>query len=86
MVIYLFVAFAVILLVNVVSSTVVKIQVNRMLPEDEQFSWWSRSTSGIIRKHRELFPNSSLANVSAYSGWATIFLFALIVLSNILGT
>jgi nitrate reductase gamma subunit len=85
MITYLFVAFAVILLVNVVSSTVVKIQVNKRLPEDEQFSWWSKSTSGIIKKHGELYPGSSLSDVSQYSGWAAIVFFVLIVLGNVLG-
>jgi hypothetical protein len=84
MLIYILGAFAVVAVVNTISSTLVKINVNSMLPEDRQFSWWSRSTSGLIKKHRELFPKSRLADVSEYSGWAGVLLFAFIVLDALI--
>jgi hypothetical protein len=79
-----FVVFSICAIVNGIVSTVMKIQVNRNLPEYERFSWWSRSTSGFYRKHRELFPDSSLYSIAQGSFWTAILVFAAMLLNPIL--
>lgn len=78
-----FAALAICLIVSFVLSIVIKIQVNRKLPEDERFSWWSRGRFGVYGMHRELFPGSLLADIAQGSFWLGLLLLAAIVVSEI---
>lgn len=79
MLIYLLVAFGVVAIAAVVFAAMVKLQVNRMLPEDQRFPWWSRATSSVFAMHRELFPDSLLSSIAMGSFWLAILLIGAIV-------
>jgi len=83
MFIYLLIAFGVVGIVANVSTTMVKLQVNAKLPENERFSWWVHYTNEVGRRHRELFPDSALSDIALYSRLACLFLFVSIVLISI---
>jgi hypothetical protein len=60
-------------------SAYIKIQVNQKLPKTERFSWWTRHTFPVVRKHRELFPGSPLPSIAMLSFWGTVLLFLALV-------
>jgi len=82
MLIHEFGAFIVFAVITNVASFAVKMQVNSTVPREEQFSWWNWYTSEVGKKHRELFPGSSLPYVARYSYWICLLLFAAMILGS----
>lgn len=78
-----FASFIVFGLITDYASTVMKVRLNKMLPENERFSWWARNYSAVSNKYREFHPNSHLPDLARYSGWICIFLFVVGVLSSL---
>ena len=78
----IFIAFG---LANVVSGTVMKLEVNARVSKGERFTWWSRNDSDVARKYRALFPGSQLPNISRYTGWVCLALIVVMVLGSLLG-
>jgi hypothetical protein len=78
-IIILLAAFVVVAIAALVFAAMVKLQVNRMLPEDQRFPWWSRATSSVYAMHRELFPDSLLADIALGSFWLAILLLGVMV-------
>jgi len=81
---YGIIAFLIFGVVTNTASTVMKMQVNDRVSEDERFSWWSRNYAEVGRKHRELFPDSPLPDIARYSGWVCLLLLAAGVLVSLL--
>ena len=81
---YGIIAFLIFGVVTSTASTVMKMQVNDRVSEDERFSWWSRNYAEVGRKHRELFPDSPLPDIARYSGWICLLLLAAGVLVSLL--
>jgi hypothetical protein len=75
MFIYRIVALVIFGAVTSASSTVMKMQVNDRVPEDERFSW-SRNYADVGRKYRQLFPDSLLPDIARCSGWICLLLLA----------
>lgn len=67
-----------------VIAWLMKSRVNAALPEDKQFSWWSRDFRGVNRAYRENFPNSVLPDIDRYGGYAIWILFAGLILVSLL--
>jgi hypothetical protein len=80
MFIYGVVAFLILAAVSSTASTMMKIRVNNELKKDERFSWWSRDYSDVGRKHRQLFPESSLPDIARFSAWMCLLLLAAAIL------
>lgn len=56
------------------ASVLARTQVNQKLPQEQRIKW-SRFSLAVGRKHREFFPDSSLASIIVWSFWATVVLF-----------
>jgi hypothetical protein len=82
MFIYGIIVFLIFGVVTSASSTVMKMRVNDRVPEDAQFSWWSRNYADVGRKYRELFPDSPLPDIARYSGWICLLVLAAGVLKS----
>ena len=69
--------FIVFLVVNTVVLTMMKIQVNQIVPPKDRISWWVRDTKNEIgRKYHEIFPDSMLPSIGRITGWICIGLVA----------
>ena len=84
MFVYGVIAFLIFGVVTNAASTVMKIQVNDRVSEDERFSWWAHNYAEVGRKHRELFPGSPLPAIARCSGWICLLLLAAGVFISIL--
>jgi hypothetical protein len=51
------------------SAIAMKIQVNHRLPLGERFSWWNRDAGKVVRKYRELYPDSRLPSIGQWTFW-----------------
>jgi hypothetical protein len=72
--------FIIFLLVNTVVLTVMKIQVNQIVPPRDRISWWARDTRNEIgRKYREIFPDSVVPSLGHITGWVCIGLVAVLI-------
>ena len=77
-------AFILFGLIAFVAQTVVKMDVNSSIPESERFSWLSRYTSKVGRRHRELFPGSPLPAVAQLSYWICLLILAAMFVQGLL--
>lgn len=65
------IAWLLVVAVNV-CAVVMRVRVNRTLPESERFSGWRRDAGAVSRRYRELFPNSYLPDLERYSFWLVV--------------
>lgn len=68
--------FVLSMLVNNYADTVMKIRINRRLPAEERFSWWSRNSWKVARKYGEFCPDSYLPLIARCSFWLCASLLA----------
>ena len=71
------------IVVNNYADISMKVQVNQRLPEQERFSWWSRSSWAVARKYAEFYPDSNLPLIGLSSFWLCIVLGAAFLASTI---
>jgi len=77
------IAFLLALVVNVVSSLLVKTQVNKVVPIAQRLSWWALCDQEVATKHREINPGSPLPKIEHYSFYISLFLFAVVIVASI---
>lgn len=77
------VGFVLALLVNLLTATVVKTQVNKAVPVSQRLPWWALCDREVGNKHREIHPGSPLSRIEHYSFYLSLFLFAVVLVASI---
>ncbi len=63
-----------------VTSTAMKVQVNKKLFTEDRLSWWYRNYSRVLSKHREFYPRSYLPSIfTVSSGLCTALVLGAII-------